>query len=116
MIDKFFSQERDRYLKTLKQAICESNCSTYSDEYSELIDEWKLSSEKAHFSALTALGEDARDLDVFKNVFGLTKYKLAYLDDVTTRKEARPLLHGLRCALSGQSSFCFPGKRRRFSA
>jgi len=85
---EFYSQERDEFIRTLKQAVFSEGNTSVPEEYSQFVSEWRASFHVGPYDSVSSFDDSYRDFDVFNRVSELTKYKLAYLDEFTEGREA----------------------------
>lgn len=84
----FYSPERDEFIRTLKHSVLNGTTAGISDEYSQLVNEWKESFKVGVAASIHSFDNSFRDFEVFNRVSELTKYKFAYLDEFTEGRES----------------------------
>lgn len=92
-----YSEERDKYLRTIKRAVLNGEEIEVPAEYRYLVDEWQRSAELGVPYDLEYLPESTRDLRVFERITDYDKFRLAYLNDYYTRRDE--VLGALGCAV-----------------
>lgn len=92
-----YTDERDQYIKYIKQAVMRNEDIKVPEEYRYLLEEWQQSAKKGISHEMTELAESTRDMHVFERVDQFDRFRLAYLNDYYTNRDE--LLASLGCAI-----------------